>query len=377
MATRRGSESPPYIQTCLRFADQIQTGASHRRLACQAVAFAQASAVRSGKNYLIFILLCTTLGAGYLAWKQHGELSALRSAVPSERTRAEERRRTWEQRRSEQAKANTAASRTNDGQPPAGQPGNTRRPDGPFFRAIDNPDYQTLMNLTQKGMLDGRYAALFKQLGLTPRQLEQFKELLVEKQTAALDVLAAARSQGLNMRDDRDAVQQLISSTQADLDESIKAALGADGYATYQEFEQSQPTRAVVSQLEQRLSYGSAPLTEAQNRQMVQILAETGQAGGANAVRTATPALRIGGPMAGANPQMGATFAMVTGGGVLITDETVARSQSVLSPAQVAALQEIQQEQQAGAQLGRSIRSELAPRPQPASPAPAPAVPAP
>jgi hypothetical protein len=333
--------------------------------------------VRSGKNYLIFILLCTTLGAGYLAWKQHRELATLRSTVPSERTRAEERRRAWEQRRSEQAKVNPAAPRGNEGQPSSGQSDNARRPEGPFLRAIDNPDYQTLMTLTQKGMLDGRYAALFKQLGLNPRKLEQFKELLVEKQTAVLDVLAAARTQGLNMRDDRDAVQQLIASTQAELDESIKAALGPDGFATYQQFEQSQPTRAVVSQLEQRLSYSSAPLTEAQSQQMVRILTETGKPGQANTVRTATPAVSLGGPMAGANPQMGATFAMVAGGGVLITDETVARSQSVLSPAQVAALQEIQQEQQAGVQLGRSIRSELGPRAQPANPAPARPAPAP
>jgi hypothetical protein len=333
--------------------------------------------VRSGKNYLIFILLCTTLGAGYLAWKQHRELATLRSAVPTDRTRAEERRRAWEQRRSEEAKANAAVPHASAGQSAAGQPENSRRPDAPFFRAIDNPDYQTLMNLTQKGMLDGRYAALFKQLGLNPRKLEQFKELLVEKQTAVLDVLAAARAQGLNMRDDRDAVQQLIASTQAELDEGIKTALGADGFATYQEFEQSQPTRAVVSQLEQRLSYSSAPLTETQSQQMVRILTETGQAGHANTVRTATPAVSLAGPMAGANPQMGATFAMVTGGGVLITDETVARSQSVLSPAQVAALQEIQQEQQAGVQLGRSIRSELGPRAQPANPAPTRPAPAP
>jgi len=109
----------------------------------------------------------------------------------------------------------------------------------------------------------------------------------------------------------------------------------------------------------------------------VQILTETGQAGQANTVRTATPAVHLGGPMAGANPQMGATFAMVTGGGVLITDETVARSQSVLSPPQVTALQELQQEQQAGVQLGRSIRSELGPRAQPASPAPTRPAPAP
>ena len=56
---------------------------------------------------------------------------------------------------------------------------------------------------------------------------------------------------------------------------------------------------------------------------------------------------------------MGTTFAVASGGGVLITDATVARSQSVLSTDQVAALQEIQQEQQAAQQLGRSMRAEM------------------
>lgn len=245
------------------------------------------------------------------------------------------------------------------------------------MQVLDNPDYQTLMNLTQKGMLDGRYAALFKQLKLTPQQLEQFKEYLVEKQTAVMDVLAAARAQGLDMRADREAIGTMMKATQDELDANIRTALGDTAYEAYQDYERTLPTRNVISQLDSRLSYTSTPLTESQNQEMVRILTETGEAGRVPTIRTATPAVSIaGGP--GVNVQMGSAFAIASGGGVMITDATVARSQSVLSTDQVAALQEIQQEQQAALQLGRTMRAEMGnrlPPPSTEGAAAAPAVP--
>lgn len=129
--------------------------------------------MRSMKNYVIFILTLTTLGAGYLAWSQHRDLAALRAAS-GDSERAAARRQVWG--------ASTAAPATTEKAPgkpaDASSPDATRRGDRAFnqvMQVLDNPDYQTLMNLTQKGMLDGRYAALFKQLKLTPQQLEQFK----------------------------------------------------------------------------------------------------------------------------------------------------------------------------------------------------------
>lgn len=315
--------------------------------------------MRSMKNYVIFILTLTTLGAGYLAWSQNRELAALRTA-PGDSERAEARRNSWRASSSAPAPAEKTATKSAD----ATNPGTTdgfRRGDRAFnqvMQVLDNPDYQTLMNLTQKGMLDGRYAALFKQLKLTPQQLEQFKEYLVEKQTAVTDVLAAARAQGLDPRKDGEAIGAMMKATQEEIDANIRTALGDTAFGAYQEYERTLPTRNVISQLESRLSYSGTPLTESQSQEMVRILAETGEAGRVPAIRAATPAVSIaGGP--GMNVQMGTTLAVASGGGVLITDATVARSQSVLSTDQVAALQEIQQEQQAAQQLGRSMRAEM------------------
>lgn len=333
------------------------------------------------KNYVIFVLTLTTLGAGYLAWSQHRELTALRAAAPHDTDRAAARRKAWSGSTSAATAPEKSAAKPVDAANP-GAPEDMRRGDRGFnqvMQVLDNPDYQTLMNLTQKGMLDGRYAALFRQLKLTPQQLEQFKEYLVEKQTAVMDVLAAARAQGLDMRADGEAIRTMMKTTQDELDAGIRASLGDTAYAAYQDYERTLPTRNVISQLESRLSYSGTPLTESQNQEMVRILAETGEAGRVPTIRTATPAVSIaGGP--GANVQMGAAIAIASGGGVLITDATVSRAQSVLSSDQVSALQEIQQEQQAAQQLGRSMRAEIGNRATPpstagATRAAAPAVP--
>jgi len=86
-----------------------------------------------------------------------------------------------------------------------------------------------------------------------------------------------------------------------------------------------------VNQLQQDLSYTETPLTSAQAEQMAQLLAQTAPTG------SDTP------PSGNRNP------------GSVITDETLSRAQGVLSPAQLQALQEIQQQQQARAQLNRRM----------------------
>lgn len=315
--------------------------------------------MRSFKNYLIAFLMATTVAGAYLAWQQTRELDALRAAAAKPDTdRAALRQRIWDaEKRTHALEAELASVRrgaTSADTPTAAT--RQRRIEGPLFGMMDNPEYQKLMALQQKGMLDGRYAALFKSLKLTPQQLENFKRLLVEKQTSLMDVLAAARAQGLDPRADPDAVRQLISGAQAEIDESIKTAIGDGAYSQYKDYETTLPYRNMVSQLEQRLSYSSTPLTDTQSQEMLRIFAETAPAPAAGAqvaTRVAGTAVFSG---AGGG---GNVFTMLGGGGGQISDEAVTRSQSVLSADQMGALQQLQQEHQAQAQLGQIMRSQL------------------
>ncbi|WP_415907670.1 hypothetical protein [Oleiharenicola sp. Vm1] len=158
------------------------------------------------------------------------------------------------------------------------------------------------------------------------------------------DVMAAARSQGLTGRENRDELRALVQNAQNEVDNNIRAAIGDAAFAQYQNFEQTQPQRTVVSQLQQRLSYTDAPLSDAQTEQLVQLLATTTDQKNPSAGGVRTPAGRIG---FGGN------------GGAQITDQAVAQSASVLSASQQQALQQLQAEQQAQAQLAKLMREQF------------------
>lgn len=205
---------------------------------------------------------------------------------------------------------------------------------------LDNPEAQRFLALQQRGVLDVRYGALFRMLNLPPDQLEQLKDLLVEKRTATADVLAAARSQGLSNRENRDEIRGLIQSTQEEIDAGIRSLLGEADYARYQFYEQTQPQRAVVSRLDHRLNYSGTPLTPQQGEQLVALFAA------ASGIRT-DPA-RLPGP---------------AGGALMLSDQTLLQAAGVLTPGQMQALRELQLEQQAQAELSRLIRDSRQLRP--------------
>jgi len=217
-------------------------------------------------------------------------------------------------------------------------------PFGRFMAMMDNPEIQRLMAQQQRGALDSRYASLFKSLNLTTAQLEQFKNLLVEKRTAVADVMAAARSQGLTGRDNRDELRALVQNAQNEVDNNIRATIGDAAFSQYQNFEQTQPQRTVVSQLQQRLSYTDAPLTDAQSEQLVHVLSTTTEQKNPSAGTARTPAGRVG---FGGN------------GGAQITDAAIQQSATVLSASQQQALQQLQTEQQAQAQLAKLMREQF------------------
>lgn len=242
----------------------------------------------------------------------------------------------------------------------SGPRGRGRWDGGRFATALNSPEALRLMSLQQKASLDNRYASLFKQLNLSPADLDKFKSLLVEKQSAVMDVMAAARAQGLDPRDNRDQIQALVQSTQADVDNSIRAQLGDAAYAQYQGYEATLPQRNVVDQLNQRLSYSATPLSDTQSSQLVQILSDTAAPTSGNAENNLARAFGLNGP----------------GGGARITDAAVAQAQTVLNPQQVTALQSLQAEQQASAQLRQLMRSAAGGTAAPGTTA-APATPAP
>jgi len=316
----------------------------------------------------LVILSLLVLGSVGFGLSQLNEVGRLRhDATAWDQEKAELQKRIWalqkrntelENRRAnetgkpaiETAEAEVTADdprRDESGGPPRGRP--ARFDGGRFTAMMSNPEVQKLMALQQKAGLDARYSSLFKQLQLNPAELEKFKSLLVDKQAAVMDVVAAARAEGLTGPEGRDQIRQLVKDAQNQVDNTIKSTLGDAAYAQYQSYEATLPQRNVVSQLEQRLSYSSTPLTDAQSQSLVQILTATAPSGG-NSGRAA---------LGGSLPFGGAGMGALGGGSAPITNEAVAQAQGILSAQQFAALQSLQQEQAANAQLRNQMRATM------------------
>ncbi len=350
--------------------------------------------MNSPKNYLIGLLALTTIGGAYLAWQQYGELVELRAAALNKDERSDLQKRVWDLDKTNKQlnERLTAQARTGDPESPlatvpamegrAGRgPGNPMQQMNALRDLMAKPEVQALINVQQKARIDAQYAALFKNLNLSPEQTEKLKTILADRQTTLQDASAAAREQGIDPRRDPDSYQKLMASVQSDINASIKSVLGDSGFTQFESYEKTLPQRNVVNQLQQRLSYTDTPLTTTQAEQLVQILASNTPVRPAANVITATP---IAPPPPGPrSPDLGALGAVIgnlagsgPGGGLLalagdggrslttapVTSTAINQSQAVLSAPQVAALQQIQQQQQSQQQLAKLIGETMGPQ---------------
>ncbi len=310
---------------------------------------------------LVFVAL---VGLGFGVWQMADARQLRAAASDAEAKRLQLQRRLAELeranielaghmgRRDKSATPAPSAETASAEKPPENGPSETedsRREDarsrGERMRAfMATPEAQQLVSMVARGALDAKYADLFRQMRLSPEELERFKQLLLEKQNTVRDVYSAARENGLRGRENRDEIRALIEQSQAEVDESIKSEMGDARFAQYRQYESSLSQRAVVDQLAKTLSYSSAPLSAQQGDQLVAILA-------------ANPSQNSG----GGNAEGGRNGFFVSPGGGLsastpITNAAIKEAQSFLSATQVNALRELQVVQQAQRELSTQMR---------------------
>jgi hypothetical protein len=316
-------------------------------------------------------VLAVAIAAGVLAWRERLEIVRLRAELlrPEERGALAKRLDAANQRI--QALQNQLAAhrktpalaKVNGGGAPGqtSDDGHPMRMFGPgdLQGLLNNPDFRKLQATTIKGQLAPRYAPLFKELNLPPDQLAQFQNLLVEKQQAMADAMAAAREQGISPMSDPQAFHQALDDAQNSLNDQIHSVLGDSGYNQYQQYEQTQPERNLVTQLQQSLSYTSAPLSDAQANQLIQLLqqeaAQASAAGAAAAPGKSGYAVMV-------SPQNGVTVSL-NGPPPAIDSQVLSQAQGFLSPQQMQALQEMQAQQQAQQQMANLMHTTLPPPP--------------
>ena len=232
--------------------------------------------MNSPKTALIALHALTTIGGAVLSWQQYAELVELRAAAMNKDERADLQKRAWDlEKLNKQLRDQLAAQRpagdtaeallaaASGEAPPDRRDRGGRGGPGPTnplqqFAALRDlmakPEVQALLSVQQKAAVEARYAALFKNLNLTPEQADKLKTVLAERQTTLQDVMSAALDQGLDPRRDREAYQKLLEGARADVNASIKAVIGDSGFAQFENYETTMPQRNIVNQLQQRLS---------------------------------------------------------------------------------------------------------------------------
>ena len=318
--------------------------------------------MKSPSNILIALLAASVLAVGLLAYSQYRELILLRAQVAANDSSglskkladAQKTIRSLEDRlaalrgRGMREGADAAGGDNPDNNAGANGRGRGGRWGG-FAALGSNPEFQKLLAIQAKGRIAQTYGALFKSLNLSPDQLAQFQQLLADKQQAMMDVLQAAREQGINPRTDPDGFKTLMSQAVAQTDQSIQQAIGDGAFQQYQQYQQTLPERNVVNSLQQQLSYTQTPLTDDQANALISLLQQNQPQRAGNG--TSGTGDGAGGPGPG-------IMALINGGGnARVTDDAIAQAQGVLSAPQVAVLQQVQQQQQAQQQMQQLMRA--------------------
>ncbi len=233
--------------------------------------------------------------------------------------------------------------------------GQPRDPTAAMMAMFDNPAMMRVMQATVKGQLDGRYAALFRKLQLSPAELDKFKDLISEKSVSGLDVIRSAQTQGIDLKKNPEEIAKLMGSVQGELDDSIRSLIGDARYAQYKDFNQNMASYGLYDQIDRRLSFTNAPLKESQSDALVKIIGETTQPTPMEKALAGPGAAMAGFAqgMAGMNPAMSAMSQRA------ITDQTITAAQGVLSAPQIEALRQLQAEQKAQASLMSNLGSSL------------------
>lgn len=174
------------------------------------------------------------------------------------------------------------------GQTKSTNPGTTQVPPGswPLEQAVtagpatESPlpsapsgDFETNLSPEQVAVLvERRYAALFRNLELPAPDLARLRELLIERQQAAIDAANSAILVGVNPVRDPATIHRVVTLAQAEIDAAIARELGESVLAACAESDRALPARNAVAELSRALAATAQPLRPEQEKQLERIL---------------------------------------------------------------------------------------------------------
>ncbi len=148
---------------------------------------------------------------------------------------------------------------------------------GALAGMFKDPAMKEMIKTQQKAvmgpMIDKQYAALCRQLNMTPEESASLKDLLMKKMLAGADAGMSLLDGSLDATKRAELTKQMKTETDA-YDAQIKEFLGDSGYPAYQNYEKTVPDRMAVSQFTDQLGSGANQLSSAQQEQLAQAMSD-------------------------------------------------------------------------------------------------------
>ena len=139
-------------------------------------------------------------------------------------------------------------------------------------KMMKDPAMREMVREQQKATINMMYSGLFKELKLSPEEKEKFKTLLSDAQMKNIE-----NAQGIfgdKKEGAMEDTQKLVNETKKQTDAEIKALLGDERFAQYDDYQKNIGERMQLDQLKSKLEAENLPLQEPQMAQLLQIMKE-------------------------------------------------------------------------------------------------------
>lgn len=201
-------------------------------------------------------------------------------------------------------------------------------------KMVQDPKMKEALRAQQAMAVEMGYGQLFKCLASRPESVAAFKDLLLERQMAMMDLglgVVAAKT-----KDQREADAKRIQDAQKEFESRAQALLGADDFALYKDYEETQPERMQVTAFGQSLG-GADALTEAQQHDLIRAMYEERKA-----FKFSAPVDAMADPAAVLTPESSARHIQDL---EALQVRYAGRAQAILTPAQAEAFRKSQDQQ--------------------------------
>lgn len=211
-----------------------------------------------------------------------------------------------------------------------------------------DPQMKDALREQQRMAMDMTYGQLFKYLASRPETVGALKDLLLERQMAMMDIGLGVMT--ASSAEQRTADGKKIQEMQKDFDTRIQGLLGADDYAMYKDYEDTQPERMQVTMFGQSLG-GAEALSDAQQHDLIRTMYEERKA-----FKFSIPTDPGQDPSALLAPGAAARHMQEL---ETLQARYTARAQAVLSPSQFEAFRKSQEAQRRMQEMGLRMAAQM------------------